>query len=73
MSNADSNADFRGLCADCRNMQVMRSDRGSVFYLCQLWAIDPQYPKYPRLPVLRCAGYEKSNGASTLPLTRDRA
>jgi len=47
-----------GLCADCRHMRKMESDRGSTFYLCQLSATDPSFPKYPRLPVLRCPGYE---------------
>ena len=47
-----------GLCAQCRSMRKMESDRGSVFYLCQRSATDPTFPKYPRLPVLRCRGYE---------------
>jgi len=47
-----------GLCADCRFMKKMESDRGSIFYMCQLSATDPSYPKYPRLPVLQCAGYD---------------
>jgi hypothetical protein len=38
---------------------VIESERGSVFYLCQRSRTDPAYPKYPRLPVLRCAGYER--------------
>jgi hypothetical protein len=37
---------------------VVESDRGSIFYLCRLSFSDPEFPKYPRLPVLRCAGYE---------------
>jgi hypothetical protein len=49
-----------GLCADCRFMRRMQSDRGSVFYLCERSATDPRFPKYPRLPVLRCSGYEPS-------------
>ena len=36
----------------------MRSDRGSVFLFCLLSRSDARYPKYPRLPVLRCEGYE---------------
>jgi len=48
-----------GLCADCRNMRRIASDRGSIFYMCALSATDPSFPKYPRLPVLECAGYEK--------------
>ena len=39
----------------------MVSDRGSVFYLCELSKVDARFPKYPRLPVLRCAGYDKQN------------
>jgi hypothetical protein len=30
-----------------------------VFYLCELSKVDPRFPKYPRLPGLSCAGYEK--------------
>jgi hypothetical protein len=36
----------------------MESDRGSVFYLCQLSANDARFAKYPRLPVLQCEGYQ---------------
>jgi len=46
-----------GLCATCLFMRLMESDRGSIFYLCQLSATDPTFPKYPRLPVLQCSGY----------------
>ena len=48
-----------GLCASCRHMRRIESDRGSIFYLCELSKIDPLFPKYPRLPVLSCTGYEK--------------
>lgn len=56
----DAQEPFRriGLCADCRFMRKMESDRGSVFYLCQRSATDPDFPKYPRLPVLQCRGYQ---------------
>jgi hypothetical protein len=47
-----------GLCADCRFMRLVESDRGSTFYLCERSAGDPGFPKYPRLPVLQCRGYE---------------
>ena len=47
-----------GLCADCRFMRRMESDRGSVFYLCERSATDARFPKYPRLPVLQCVGHE---------------
>ncbi len=48
-----------GLCADCRFMRVVESARGSKFYLCERSASDPGFPKYPRLPVLQCRGYEQ--------------
>jgi hypothetical protein len=47
-----------GLCGACRHAQVVRSDRGSIFYLCRLSFTQPQFPKYPRLPVKECDGYE---------------
>jgi hypothetical protein len=30
-----------------------------VFSLCRLSKVDPRFPKYPRLPVLECTGYER--------------
>jgi len=48
-----------GLCADCRHARTISSDRGSAFVMCQLSASDPTFPKYPRLPVLSCAGYSR--------------
>jgi hypothetical protein len=46
-----------GLCADCQHSRRIESSRGSRFYLCELSATDPAFPKYPPLPVLRCSGY----------------
>jgi hypothetical protein len=37
----------------------VRNTRGSVFSLCILSRVDPAYPRYPRIPVLECAGYER--------------
>jgi hypothetical protein len=48
-----------GLCAGCIHARRIESDRGSVFFLCQLALTDSRFPKYPRLPVLSCPGYEK--------------
>jgi hypothetical protein len=31
--------------------------------LCGRSATDPRFPKYPRLPVVRCAGYEEAPAA----------
>ena len=53
-------ADAReGLCATCVHRQEIRSDRGSRFVMCGLAKTDPSFPRYPRLPVLSCAGYRK--------------
>jgi hypothetical protein len=51
-----------GLCGECRNVRVVESRRGSRFFLCQLSDVDPRFPKYPRLPVLRCRGYQPETG-----------
>lgn len=47
-----------GLCATCVHRREVPNRRGSVFYLCQRSKSDPAYPRYPRLPVLSCRGYE---------------
>ena len=54
-----------GLCFDCEHARVIRSDRGSIFYLCKLHATDPRFVKYPRLPVLSCPGYRKKEAAGS--------
>jgi hypothetical protein len=47
-----------GLCDACVHQQVVRNTRGSVFSLCRRSRTDPAYPKYPRVPVRACPGYE---------------
>ena len=47
-----------GLCASCRHARLIESAKGSQFLLCQLSQSDPNFPKYPRLPVLDCPGYQ---------------
>jgi hypothetical protein len=48
-----------GLCNTCRHQQVVRTTRGSAFSLCRRAKDEPErFPRYPRLPVQRCAGYE---------------
>lgn len=49
-----------GLCLQCRHVRQIVSERGSIFYLCQRSAQDPSFPKYPKLPMLSCRGYEKA-------------
>jgi hypothetical protein len=48
-----------GLCDSCAFQRVVPNTRGSVFSLCNRSREDPAYPRYPRLPVLDCPGYER--------------
>lgn len=48
-----------GLCEDCTQARWMKSEKGSVFIRCELALRDPRFEKYPRLPVIACAGYQK--------------
>jgi hypothetical protein len=48
-----------GLCDSCRHQQIVRNTRGSVFSLCRRSRDEPErFPRYPRIPVLECRGYE---------------
>ncbi len=49
-----------GLCAVCQHARRVENDRGSVFFRCDYARIDPAYPKYPVLPVVRCAAFARS-------------
>jgi hypothetical protein len=53
-----------GLCASCEHQQLVRNTRGSTFSLCLRSRREPDYPRYPRLPVLSCGGYERRPGAA---------
>lgn len=48
-----------GLCDTCQHARRIASGRGSAFLLCLRSKDDPHYPKYPRLPVVQCAGYDR--------------
>jgi hypothetical protein len=48
-----------GLCDTCRHQRRVRNTRGSEFSLCERSRTDPDYPRYPRLPVVNCDGYEQ--------------
>jgi hypothetical protein len=47
-----------GLCDRCAHQRIVRNTRGSSFSLCARSRSDPAYPRYPRLPVRGCPGYE---------------
>jgi hypothetical protein len=56
-----------GLCATCRHARTVDGAR-SQFWLCERSRTDATFPRYPRLPVLRCRGYEPAQ----TPTPRDR-
>jgi hypothetical protein len=51
-----------GLCNACLQQRVVTSGRGSAFSMCRLAATDPRFPRYPRLPVVACDGFEPGEG-----------
>lgn len=56
-----------GLCEKCKFVRRMESDRGSVFYMCQRSLTDASFPKYPRLPVVQCRGYDPIDENQSTP------
>ncbi len=48
-----------GLCNACAHQQLVHNTRGSVFSLCRRSRAEPErFPRYPRLPVTECEGWE---------------
>jgi hypothetical protein len=61
-----------GLCGACRNARTIENRRGSRFTLCALSSIDARFPRYPRLPVVACSGFDPAldtEGAAHDPVT----
>ena len=48
-----------GLCDRCRHQRLVPNTRGSVFSLCERSRNEPEFPRYPRLPVTECRGFEQ--------------
>jgi len=59
---SDSGSDVVGLCLSCRWMRRVTNRRGSTFLRCGRADSDVRFPRYPPLPVLACAGYERRSG-----------
>jgi hypothetical protein len=55
-----------GLCETCTHIKRLDSGR-SIFYMCTRAEKDPAFPRYPRLPVLACKGYEERSATMTPP------
>jgi hypothetical protein len=58
----------RGLCGSCVHAQVIPSQKGTEFVRCGLSFSDARFPRYPRLPVVGCDGYQREADGG-----RDRA
>lgn len=56
-----------GLCDACVHQREVGNTRGSTFSLCGLARTDPAFPKYPRMPVLRCAGFVHRDRPADVP------
>jgi len=50
-----------GLCDSCRHQKLIGNTRGSTFSMCERSKTDERFPKYPRLPVERCPGWEPAD------------
>lgn len=50
-----------GLCASCTQLRILTS-RTSAFVRCGKAEEDGRFPRYPPLPVVQCAGYERVGG-----------
>lgn len=60
-----------GLCETCVHSRAVIGAR-SAFWMCERSLADPAFPRYPRLPVLRCRGYEPVSAEPGDAEERDR-
>jgi propionyl-CoA synthetase len=51
-----------GLCADCQYAKLTETRRGPAYLRCTRAEWDATLPRYPRLPVLKCPGFEPLEG-----------
>ena len=61
--------DAVGLCRDCRHARRVPTPK-ALYWRCARSETDPAFPKYPRLPVLACRGYER-DGEAVAPESRE--
>jgi hypothetical protein len=54
---------IHSLCETCAWVREVITPKGSRFMLCRLSQTDPDYPKYPPQPVVRCDGCRKQEQA----------
>jgi hypothetical protein len=51
-----------GLCRDCRHSRQVPAPQ-ATYWMCRRSASDPSFPKYPRLPLGSCRGFEWTTGS----------
>ena len=56
-NTSNDDASRVGLCVNCSYGRVVTGKNEVTYYLCERSFFDAGFPKYPRLPVLRCSGY----------------
>ncbi|MDQ3728386.1 MAG: hypothetical protein M3355_02240 [Actinomycetota bacterium] len=56
-----------GLCETCAHQRLIRNTRGSEFSMCDRARSEPEFPRYPPLPVMACRGYEERAAGATAP------
>jgi len=59
-----------GLCDSCVHQKLIRTGRGSEFSMCLRSKTDSRFPKYPRIPVERCPGYEPAGTSRRFSASR---
>jgi hypothetical protein len=50
-----------GLCGACRHAKLNETRRGTAYLRCTRAAWDATLPRYPRLPVAQCTGFEQQH------------
>jgi uncharacterized cupin superfamily protein len=48
-----------GLCGRCRHALLNRTRRETTYLRCGRASWDERMPRYPRLPVVECPGFER--------------
>jgi len=51
-----------GLCGSCGHAKLNETRRGTAYLRCTRAVWDAALPRYPRLPVTQCAGFERREG-----------
>jgi len=58
-----SEEDRVGICVRCRFGRPQTSPRSTErFWRCDRSDADPSFPRYPRIPVLACRGFDSLEG-----------